>query len=189
MGAEILRLNVAGTNHFSVDSPLSLAFYDQFGSNTSAVAAAQFFLDLDSNPYDTNEIALGQFTLAGTGTNTVSLHTEDLALDPTSTPPGTYSLFARISDGSHTRYLYAPETLTLDPSRRAPTLLATRIQSGHLQFTISGFPGQRVIIQASTNLVQWESLATNRLIKTTFDFTNELSAGLPQRFYRAMLAP
>jgi hypothetical protein len=185
----VLRLNVTGTNRFSVDSPLPVAFYDQFGSNTSAVATARFFLDLDSNPYDTNEIALGQFTLSGTGTNSVSFHTEDLALDPATTPPGNYSLFARISDGSHTRYLYAPETLILDPSWRAPMLQSTRIQSGHLQFTISGFPGQRVIIQASTNLVQWESLATNRLVKTTFDFTNELSAGPPQRFYRAMLAP
>jgi len=184
----ILRLNITGTNHISVDSPLSLAFYDQFGSDTSAVATVRFFLDPDSNPYDTNEIALSQFIISGTGTNGVSFNTESLALNPAVTPPGLYSLFARISDGLHTRYLYAPEILNLDPSRQAPVLFTPRIQSGQLQFTISGFPGQSVIVQASTNLVQWESLATNKLMGTAFDFTNGLSAGLPQRFYRAMLA-
>ena len=59
----ILRLNVTGTNHFTVDLPVPIAFYDQFGTNLSAVATVRFFLDPDANPYDTNEIDLGQFMI------------------------------------------------------------------------------------------------------------------------------
>ena len=185
----ILRLNNTGTNHFSVDLPMPIAFYDQFGSSTSAVATVRFFLDPDSNPYDTNEIDLGQFTISGTGTNNAFFNSTNLTLNPFTTPPGNYSLFVRISDGVHARYLYAPGTLVLDPSRRAPVLLVPRVRNDQFGFTISGFPGQMVIIQASTNLVQWDSLATNKLMGTTFDFTDESIAGLRQRYYRTVLAP
>ena len=185
----VLRLDVTGTNHFSVDLPMPIAFYDQFGSSTSAIATVRFFLDPDANPYDTNEIDLGPFTVSGTGTNNVLFNSTNLTLNPFATPPGTYSLFARISDGVHTRYLYAPETLNVDPSRRAPVLLAPGIQSDRFGFAISGFPGQKVIIQASTNLIQWSPLATNTLTGTTFNFTDESGAGLAQRYYRAVLAP
>ncbi|MDD5138732.1 MAG: hypothetical protein PHY43_00555 [Verrucomicrobiales bacterium] len=185
----ILRLNLTGTNHFSVDSPLPIAFYDQFGSNTSPVATVRFFLDPDSNPFDANEITLGQFSINGTGTNAVAFNNENLVLDPVVTPPGTYFLFASISDGLHARYLYAPEILTLDPSRQAPSLLAPHIQNDQLRFTISGFPGQMVIVQASTNLVMWGPVATNQLTGTTIDFSDASGTGLPQRFYRALLSP
>ncbi len=168
---------------------MPVAFYDQFGSGPTAVANVRFFLDPDANPYDANEIDLGQYTLSGTGTNNVFFNNANLTLNPAATPPGTYSLFARISDGSHTRYLYAPETLTIDPSRQPPVLLAPGVQNDQFGFTVSGYPGQTVIVQASTNLVQWDSLATNKLAGTTFDFADESSPGQPQRFYRARLAP
>jgi hypothetical protein len=185
----VLRLNVTGTNQFSVDLPLPIAFYDQFGSSTSAVATVRFFLDPDANPYDTNEIDLGPVTVSGTGTNKVFFNSTNLALNPLVTPPGAYSLFVRISDGVHTRYLFAPETLTVDPSQRAPVLFAPGLRNGSFGFTISGFPGQTVIVQASTNLVRWDSLATNTLTGTTFDYTDVPDTGLPHRFYRARLGP
>ena len=185
----LLRLNLTGTNRISVDSPLPIAFYDQFGTSTSAVAAVSFFLDPDANPYDANEIALGELVVSGTGTDKVFLNDLDLALDPLVTPPGKYSLFARISDGLHTRYLYAPEILTVDPSRQAPVLLAARVQNEQLRFTIAGYPGQVVIVQASTNLLNWESVVTNHLTSATIDFTDASGTAVPQRYYRAMLPP
>ena len=185
----LLRLNVTSTNHFSVDESLSVAFYDQFGSSTSAMATVRFWLDPDVNPYDANEIDLGELMISGTGTNAVSFNTAELTPNPMVTPPGSYALFARISDGTHTRYLYAPGRLLIDPSRQAPVLLSPGLQEGAFGFTITGFPGQSVIVQASTNLVQWEALATNTLTGTTFDFVDESGAGLPHRYYRAVLAP
>ena len=185
----ILRLNATGPGRFSVDSPVPVAFYHQSGSNTTAAATVRFFLDPDSNPYDTNEISLGQFSLSGTGTSNVFLNTTNLALNPAVTPPGNYFLYARISDGTHTRYLYAPELLTLDPSRQAPVLLAPGVQNNRFGFTISGFPGQIVIVEASTNFVRWDPLATNTLAGTTFQYLDEPGAGLTHRFYRAVLAP
>ena len=185
----LLRLNVSGTNRFSVDEPIAVAFYDQFGSSTAAVAMVRFFLDPDANPYDTNEIDAGRFSLSGTGTNNVFFNATNLALNPAVTPPGSYSLFASISDGTHTRYLYAPGLLVVDPSRQAPVLLSPGLQNDRFGFMIAGFPGQTVIVEASTNLVRWEALATNKLAGTIFDFADEPGLGLPYRFYRAVLAP
>ena len=185
----LLRLDVTGPSQFSVDSPVPIAFYDQFGSGPTAVATVRFFLDPDANPYDANEIDLGQLTLSGTGTNNVAFNSTNLVLNPAVTPPGMYSLFAAISDGVHMRYLYAPETLAIDPSRQAPVLLAPGVQNDQFRFTVSGFPGQIVIVQASTNLVQWDSLATNTLTGTTLDYAEQPGAGQPQRFYRAVLGP
>jgi len=184
----VLRLNVTSTNHFSVDDPFAIAFYDQFGANTSVVAAVQFFIDPDANPYDANELDLAQLTLPGTGIDDISFNATNLTLNPAITPPGSYSLFVGINDGVHTRYLYAPEKLIVDPSRRAPALVAPGVLNGQFRFTLSGFPGQRVIIQASTNLAQWEGLATNTLTGTTFNFVDESGAGLSHRYYRAVLA-
>jgi len=185
----LLRLNVTSTNHFSVDDPVSVAFYDQFGSNASASATVRFFLDPDASPYDGNELNLGQLTLSGTGTNAVFFGTAGLTLNPAVTLPGNYSLFASISDGAHTRYLYAPERLVLDPSRRAPGIFANGFQNNRFHLTISGYPGQNIIVEASTNLVQWDALATNTLSGTTFDFADEASTGLAHRYYRAVLVP
>jgi hypothetical protein len=185
----LLRLNVTGTNHLSVDETVSVEFYDQFGSSTAAVATVAFLLDRDVNPYDTNEIELAQFALAGTGTNSVSYGTADLPLNPASVPPGNYSLLARISNGAHTRYLYAPQTLTLAPSRQPPVLLSAGFRNDSFGFTISGWPGQAVVVETSSNLVQWTALATNTLTTTSFDFIDAARTDEPQRYYRALLAP
>ena len=187
----LLRLDVAGTNRFSVDEPLALAFYDQFGSNTSALATAHFYLDLDSNPYDTNEIPIDSFLLSGTGTGSVAFNTVSIALDPTNTPPGAYRVLGRIEDGLHARYLYAPQSLVIDPSRRAPVLLDPVIQSGQFQFTVLALPGQSVIVQDSLDLVQWTGLSTNQVTATgtSFNVVVQPDLNLPQHFYRAVLGP
>ena len=50
-------------------------------------------------------------------------------------------------------------------------------------------PGQVVVVQESTNLTQWTSVATNTLTVTTFDFAAEAGGGLAGRYYRAVLGP
>ena len=185
----LLRLNLVGTNRFAIGEPIPLAFYHQYASSTAAVATIRFSLDTDLNPYNGNELHIAQATISGTGTNNVFLSTLSLALDPAVTLPGTYALFARISDAAHARYLYAPQRLVLAPSRQPPVLAAAGVQTGQFRLHVSGWPGQTVVIQASTNLAQWVALATNTLAGTTVELADPDSANHPQRYYRAMLLP
>jgi hypothetical protein len=56
------------------------------------------------------------------------------------------------------------------------------VTNGQFQFTASGTAGYNWVIQASTNLANWVSLATN-----VVNFTDTNGAALNQRFYRARL--
>jgi hypothetical protein len=55
-----------------------------------------------------------------------------------------------------------------------------------VQFTVTGVPGFRYAVQASTNLFQWESLGTNT---APFNVLDPDAAALPRRFYRAVFIP
>ncbi len=111
------------------------------------------------------------------------------ASDPASTPPGTYWVFARITDGVRSRYLYAPQKLVLGSSRQPPILTSARVTSNQFHVTVSGIAGQTIVIQASTNLVQWSPIQTNLMTGPTWNFTDPASASLPLRNYRARLLP
>jgi hypothetical protein len=52
-----------------------------------------------------------------------------------------------------------------------------------------GVAGQNVVIEASTNLVNWVPLATNRLGTDPLYFSDPASTNLSQRFYRAVFVP
>jgi hypothetical protein len=186
----LLRLVVAVTNPVPIGQPIAFSFYHQLGANTSASASLRLFLDVDSNPYDGNETAVLQATLPGTGTSSVSFTSSSFAPNPATTLPGTYAVFGQVSDGTHTRYLYAPEKLVLTPSRQAPVLLSPHFQNSQFQCLVSGTPGQTVLLEASTNLTQWTTLQTNTLgINPTLSFVDSASSGFGRRFYRALLAP
>jgi hypothetical protein len=185
----LLRLNLTSTNVLPAGQPISAAFYYQFGSNASGTAQLQLYLDADLNPYGANQILIGSTTLTGTGTNNVNYTTASPTPNPVVTPPGTYSLFARITTGTVSRYLYAPQKVTLTPSRQAPVLISAHATNGLFQFTVSGYPGQTLVIQASQNLAQWTSIRTNTLTGTTWFVVDPASATLPRRYYRAVLTP
>jgi hypothetical protein len=53
---------------------------------------------------------------------------------------------------------------------------------GQFSVTISGITGQQYVVQASTNLVDWVSVATNT---APFVFTDADAGSFDQRFYRA----
>ena len=184
----LIRLNLSGTNRFSIGESIPLAFYHQYGTSTAAVANIRFYLDVDGNPYNGNENEIFQDTVSGTGTNQVFYSALDLSPDPATTLPGTYAVFARISDATRTRYLYAPQKVVLGPSRQAPVLEAARVQTNQFRFTVSGWPGQKVIVQASTNLAQWVSIQTNTLAGTTLEFADPESANYSRRYYRVRLS-
>jgi hypothetical protein len=183
----LLRLNLTGSSQVAPGDPIPLALFHQTGASTSATATVRFYLDPDHNPYNTNEILLSQTNLPGTGiSNVVSLSFSPLTSSAT-TPPGRYWVFASITLGSHTRYLYAPQSLAIVANRQPPLLTGARFATNQFRFTVLGQPGQTIVVQASTDLVHWSALQTNVLVSTNWAFA-DLQV-LPQRVYRAQLLP
>jgi hypothetical protein len=183
----LLRLDLATSNSITLGDPISLSFYYQFATSTAAVASVQFYLDPDVNPYNGNETAIYLTSFSGTGTNAVAHGAVNVTPNPLTMQPGLYSIFARITDGAGSRYLYAPEKVLLTSGREAPLLSNAEMQGGQFQFTVDGMPGQKVVVQASDDLAQWVPLATNTLSGTSFTFNDSDSGNHPGRFYRAVL--
>jgi len=59
------------------------------------------------------------------------------------------------------------------------------VQAGSFIFTITGTSNQIVTIEASTNLVNWQSIWTNTLSSTSTNFTDAQWKSYSRRFYRA----
>ena len=57
-------------------------------------------------------------------------------------------------------------------------------QSGSFGFNVWGVSGQSLVIESSTNLVQWTSLTTNTLGYFPLYFRDTASSSTPRRFYR-----
>ena len=67
-----------------------------------------------------------------------------------------------------------------------------RKPNGQFQFTLTGQPDFKYIIQAAADLASgsWTAISTNTAAGDgTFQFTDTNAPGLPQRFYRAVVAP
>jgi hypothetical protein len=67
----------------------------------------------------------------------------------------------------------------------AATLTPETIAGGTFAFKVSGVPGFGYVVQASTNLVDWESVQTNL---APFDFTDSDASLYSRRFYRTFSA-
>ena len=72
-----------------------------------------------------------------------------------------------------------------------PALLAADgalgLRTNGFGFNLAGVGGQNVVVESSTNLVNWTALATNTLGNGPFYFSDPASGNFPQRFYRARL--
>ena len=185
----LIQFNLLGTNTTTVGATHSMQFYYQYGSNTNTTATVQVFLDNDLNPINGNVGELYQQTVPATGTHSVCLSSIQWTANPTRVAPGLYPIYARISADGRSRYLYAPEILSLTPSLTPPWLTSPSGGGGQAQFTANGFTGQRIIVQASTDLTSWVSIGTNTLAGTSWNFVDGQAANYAQRFYRAVLAP
>jgi hypothetical protein len=66
-----------------------------------------------------------------------------------------------------------------------PQIYGASIRTNSFNFTITGVSNQVVTIQASTNLMSWQTIWTNTLSTTSTNFTDAQWRNYPYRFYRA----
>jgi hypothetical protein len=59
------------------------------------------------------------------------------------------------------------------------------IQAGNFGFLVTGGTNQTIVVEASTNLVNWQPVSTNTLTGTNITFTDPQWTNYPARFYRA----
>jgi len=178
----IIKFDVIGGTNIVVMSGQQIAteFYYQYGGASNYVTV-QIYFDHDLNPYNTNSSLAIQGFVTNSGISSVFY--TPVNLNTTNVPPGVYAVYTKMTDGVHTRYLYTPELVQILSNLQPPTLDIQK--SGNTQFIIgiNGVSGQKIILQTSTSLQSWTSLATNTLTSSRWTYTNSLPANL--QFYRA----
>jgi pectate lyase len=103
------------------------------------------------------------------------------------TNAGIYSVVVTNSAGSVTS---TGAVLTVSSGSYAkPQVAGMTFSNGLFTLTISGDPGPDYIVQASSNLVTWQSLFTNHLPTPPFNWSDTNTAAARQRFYRIQLGP
>ena len=75
----------------------------------------------------------------------------------------------------------------LYPPQLSVIAVQPRTESGLFHLKMTGLPDSHQIIQTSTDLVTWISLATNSVTNGELDFTDTVNSSA--RFYRALRAP
>lgn len=74
------------------------------------------------------------------------------------------------------------DTFTLEA---VPARLSLRWSNGQPRIDLVGTPGHPYITEASTNLIHWTPISTNRLVSTSTNLSDARFSGQPTRFYRA----
>ncbi|MEK7782170.1 MAG: immunoglobulin domain-containing protein, partial [Verrucomicrobiota bacterium] len=96
---------------------------------------------------------------------------------------GNYSVVVTNASGSITS---AVAILTLTPSIPLEFTSIAALPDGKVTLGVTGDPGFNVLLQTSTNLVDWSAL-TNLVNPTgTLSFTNPPAPGVPYQFFRAL---
>lgn len=74
---------------------------------------------------------------------------------------------------------------------RPPALTGAQVASGQFSFMVSGvFPAQQIVVQSSTNLLDWLPMATNTVSGSVqaFAFTNQINPAIPAQYWRAVIS-
>ena len=182
----IIKFNLTGTNLVAQGRTSSVTLYYQWGRPATSNAILSVYIDDDFNPHNGNERVLLEGSTPGLGTNQVRAGTVNINIDATNSRPGYHVLFAKISDGSYTRYLYAPEILTVFSSFDPPRLAILGGAGVQPRVDVTGIPGQRVVLQCSIDFQNWQPLATNWLATNVWRYSDSQPM-VVRKFYRAML--
>lgn len=183
----VIRFNL-NTETVTQGQSFNAALYHQAGATPTGNIDLRILLDVDFNPYSGNEIEVNQQMVPRTGTASVLLDSLNIPVNAAVVPPETYAVFAKIVDGSRTRYLYAPQLLVVTPAPPSLDTASMAFKGGALHFDVYALPGQQVTVQASIDLVNWAPLETHTFTGTLWEFVDNDAASFTKRFYRAALA-
>ena len=106
----IIKFDIVTAQPVIQGDNVSLNYFFQFNQSAAQNATIQLYLDNDSNPYNGNQGQIFQSIEPGAGTNVLQ---RQFSVNSGSISPGQYHVYAQITYGVHTRYLYAPETLAI----------------------------------------------------------------------------
>lgn len=184
---DLIRINRTETNSVVQGQSIPIQIYYQWAHPATDSAVVRIYLDDDLNPLNLNQRILKQYTVPGTGGSSVALGITSVPMYATNASPGWHTIFASITAGTQTRYLYAPEPILVVAPPPPPTLDITCLSASQVCIGVNGSAGQTVVIQTSSDLITWYSQATNTLVSARWVLTNSPPAGVPM-FYRALLS-
>ena len=187
----VIRFTLANSAPVPAGESFTAPLYYQSGMTAAGNVELRILLDPDFNPYNGNEITIDQRLLANTGTAAVVPTLLEANVNPATVTPGTYNVWARLSDGMHTRHLSAPQRLVVTPSQQPPAIDGGSLtrNGGGMHFNVLAFPGQRITILASTDFFNWIPIQTHTFTGTVWEFVDTDAGTFTRRFYRAVLAP
>lgn len=181
-----IQFNLAGTNLMAQGQSNAVALSYQWSRPASSNATVSIYLDDDYNPWNGNERLVHQASAAGTTASNVNFNLVSLHVTGTNSTPGVHSLYAKITGSGRTRYLYAPESLTVVSSFEPPALFIARDTAANVRVEVNGLVGQHIVLQRTTDFQTWQPLATNWLTTSRWSYLEPALEGA-RRFYRAVL--
>ena len=109
---------------------------------------------------------------------------------PLATQANSAGLFTlKVSDnGSPTMSATQSFTVTVNPLTQ-PALSSVGLNSGRVEFRVSGQAGPDYAVQVSSNLTDWSTLLMTNSPPMPFSWIDTNAATLPAQFYRIKVGP
>ncbi len=177
---------ISTTNAPVVNTPPTLAGI----SNRTLIAGATLTFTNSASDADVPAQTLTYSLLDNPGGATVTPSTGVFNWRPTIAQSPTTNLVSVIVTDNGVPSLSATQSFTITVLRPAqPNLQTVSLAGGALQFQITGNAGPDYLIQASTNLVNWNEVTNLASPVLPFTWTDPDAANFNQRFYRVFLGP